>query len=95
MALSRVEGMITDMIRHARRRDKAMGSFDEDLQCNKLYCMSLLVFQKCKCVWCAVDLEYEHGPNQISLDRVDNSKAHLMTNCVLACLSCNHKRCKV
>ena len=43
------------------------------------------------CFWCNTQLDRSTGnrPNSWTLDRLDNSKAHTQTNCVVACFHCN------
>ena len=90
----RMIGMFQEMIRHARNRDKARGFYDEEHHVTIDSLCALIIAQNAKCLWCMRIFEYAPGPKQMSLDRVDNGKAHITVNCVMACLSCNHKRCK-
>jgi hypothetical protein len=90
----RMIGMFQEMIRHARNRDKSRGFYDEEHHVTIDSLCALIIAQNAKCLWCRCIFEYAAGPKQMSLDRVNNSKAHTTVNCVMACLSCNHKRCK-
>jgi phage-related minor tail protein len=51
--------------------------------------------QHCYHCNCEMTLEFStttRNPTQISVQRLDNDLAHIKTNCVLSCFSCNVKR---
>jgi len=46
---------------------------------------------KCSRCNCVLQTQYQKGDlHQWSINRIDNSKAHIMDNCEISCLSCNH-----
>ena len=49
-----------------------------------------------KCFYCSCNLAYggdtKHDRAQWSLDRIDNSKNHHLSNCLVSCLDCNLRR---
>ena len=46
--------------------------------------------QKNACCYCKVSLSGEHGqPHSITLERIDDSKKHILSNIKLACSACN------
>jgi hypothetical protein len=52
----------------------------------------LLVAQRGRCVWCGCVLQQKWvkgDHEQLSVDRIDNDKAHVLDNCQLLCLKCN------
>ena len=52
--------------------------------------------QKNTCCYCKVSLSSGHGqPHSITLERVDDSKRHILTNIKLACSACNSAHRKV
>ena len=79
------------MIRHARSRDKKRGFYDEDEHVDYTFILVSIILQNGQCMHCQKFMT----PETVSLDRLDNDKPHVKLNCVMACLSCNHKRCKV
>ena len=52
----------------------------------------LLEAQRGRCVWCGCVLQQrwvKGDHEQLSVDRIDNDKAHVLDNCQLLCLKCN------
>jgi len=58
--------------------------------------MKILDDQEFKCHYCNCYLEMcgleMYSSEQVSIDRINNSKAHLKDNCVICCLKCNLQR---
>ena len=48
-------------------------------------------YQECTRCRCQLEMEIYNGAvkSNITVDRIDNLKAHLKSNCVLMCLDCN------
>ena len=80
------------MVRDARKRDKARGMYDMySLHVTYEFIVWSVAYQNGNCMWCKERMT----PATVSLDRIDNAKPHVQLNCVMSCISCNHKRCKV
>jgi hypothetical protein len=83
-------------------KDKIRGHKDYDekngFKCNITtnYLKRLLNRSQGTCTFCGCDLKtygYEaNDPDQISIDRIDNTKGHVMGNVVFACWGCNRNR---
>jgi len=58
--------------------------------------VDLLYNSKMKCYYCQgtvkVVYKYKRMSDQWTLDRIDNSKGHIVNNVVISCLQCNLKR---
>lgn len=58
--------------------------------------LNLIITNKLKCYYCnqtcLLFYKYVREPKQWTLDRIDNSIGHNMTNVVISCLQCNLKR---
>jgi hypothetical protein len=46
------------------------------------------------CAYCGINLQHEtkNKPNYSSIERMHNSKGHLIDNCIITCLECNVRR---
>jgi hypothetical protein len=81
---------LKSIIKSCKEVDKYK-NFDNNMALDHIE--ELLKNQNNKCYYCNLNLDIIRGENnlsQISLDRLDNSKGHIIGNCVLSCLFCNH-----
>ena len=55
---------------------------------------NLLLMSNDLCAYCGNNLQHEtrNKPNYSSIERIHNSKGHLIDNCIIICLSCNLQR---
>lgn len=94
------------MVKDARYRDSVrFGKIDDKLFVDAEYCVTMLCWQEGYCANCHVYLNLagtsdsrpkeERVMAMVSIDRKDNTKMHLASNCWLTCLKCNYVRCKV
>ena len=92
-------GKILQMARTAKRNDKEKGIYDVTEYITVRDIITTLLAQKGRCAYaeCCVDLDWQpESKNSLgkstvmSLDRLDNILAHTKSNCVVACLHCNH-----
>ena len=65
-----------------------------EISCREI--CKLLQDSEFKCFYCGEIVSggelLKRDPNQWTLDRIDNSKNHSISNCVIACLQCNLAR---
>lgn len=91
------EKMIRVKINTYFTKDKKKFKFDRDDNYITIeWVKQELESQGNKCLYCANDLELcefkAHERLQFTVDRIDNSKPHLISNCVICCAYCNIKR---
>ena len=89
--------VIRDKIRGLRKFDiKVKRTINDDNFINEDWVRQQLSILKNKCFYCHCDLILlgfdSYDKKQFSIDRIDNSKAHHMDNCVISCLECNLKK---
>ena len=86
--------IIKNWIRVCRHIDKKFKRFDADRFIDTDFLRGLLEdYKKCYYEDCKVEFEYiEKNKNLVTIERINNNKGHVKSNCVLACLSCNSKR---
>jgi hypothetical protein len=79
-----------------RRWGQEVGDFGEPITVERI--ADLLVVQQGRCVYCSAAMVYGLGidrrthPRAVTIERTDNDVPHVITNCVLACHSCNSRR---
>ena len=83
-------------IKSYRAQDIKKDKLNEEKLIKMDECIDKLVLSKMKCYYCNENmlLVYENvrEPKQWTLDRIDNSKGHIIENVVISCLDCNLKR---
>ena len=86
------ENPIKRILGKAKRTDKYAGlicDLTED------HIKELLLNQNNKCYYCTYNLDLEVGESklsQLSIDRMDSYINHIIGNCVMSCLFCNHAK---
>lgn len=89
-----VEEVIGNKIEGHKREDRAQGRGECTLTVEQVKEM----LEECKgcCAHCGLEVKtqgYEcKASRQLSIDRVDNSKAHTRENCVVSCYGCNLRK---
>jgi hypothetical protein len=91
------EFVINEKIRSLKKIDiLRKREYQEEHYISLEWAMKNLDDQEFKCIYCNAYLEmcgFEmYSPEQVSIDRINNSKAHLKDNCVICCLKCNLQR---
>ena len=85
---------IKQWIIHCRHNDKKFNRFDSDHFIDTDFLKGLIEdYEKCFYQDCKVKMQYtEYGSNMATIERLDNTKGHTKSNCVLCCLECNLKK---
>ena len=89
-----LEITIKNMIKNSKKSDrKSNRNYQESDYISIEFLTSLFNNNpELTCYHCDIKCQYlEYNPTLITIERLDNSLAHIKTNCVLACLSCNSK----
>lgn len=81
----------TLMMLKTKSQDKLKGR-ENDLTYDNV--KNLLMSCNDLCAYCGDNLQHEtrNKPNYSSIERIDESKGHLIDNCLITCLDCNIKR---
>lgn len=77
---------------HKRADKKAGRTWDEGTYITVSDVLTMAARQNCQCVECFCTLQLVWAPRdhfQVSIDCIDDSKAHTRDNCRLVCLRCN------
>lgn len=76
-----------------KQTDKKKKIYDRINFIDKIF-LKNLVEDINNCVYCKVKLTYEGNRphNLATIERVNNNKGHIKSNCLLACFKCNNKR---
>lgn len=78
-----------------KTQDKIAGrTVDEKTFVTAEWFLNKMSDQLMKCHHCGCHFSILDNKSNFSLDRINNNLAHTMNNCVVACNSCNCKRCK-
>ncbi len=81
------------LVSHCKYSDK---KFNRECNITTEFIHKMLHHQTYRCFYCDCVLSLINGNrlhNQASVDRVDNSFGHVISNCVMSCISCNdHKK---
>ena len=85
---------ISQWIRHCRHSDKKSNRFDANHFIDTDFLKGLIEdYKTCFYQDCQVQLQYvDYKSNMATIERLDNAKGHIKSNCVLCCKSCNNKR---
>ena len=87
----KIEFIQKNMISSSRKSDKKYNRYDADNFIDKCFLEGLFEDSN-KCHYCDVEFTYnEVCDTLVSIERLNNSIGHIKSNCVLACLSCNHR----
>jgi len=76
----------------SKQSDKKYNRFDVDRFIDKCF-LKELVKDYPNCYYCEVQLQYfDFNDTLATIERLDNSKGHIKSNCVIACRKCNLSR---
>ena len=83
------------MVAHSRSEDKKKNRYNPVGYIDRNFLEMQLILQNSKCFYCGSQMEYGVGFSRkrqrgLTVERLDNSKGHLKTNCVLCCFGCQH-----
>lgn len=82
---------ITHMIRGSKQHDKKYNRYDPDNFIDYDYCNELITNSGMVCCYCSQSLQLiNYAPDEISIERIDNSIGHIKGNVKISCLGCNH-----
>jgi len=72
--------------------DKKYNRYDADRFIDRCF-LKELIKDFPNCYYCEVELQYiEYNDTLATIERLDNSKGHIKSNCVIACRKCNLSR---
>ncbi len=83
------------MVNHSRKADKKSNrEYAVDEYVTKAYLESIRRQQENMCCYCGIEMQNVNRmlPDGATVQRLDNTLAHVKTNCVLACHQCNVRR---
>jgi hypothetical protein len=87
----KIEFIQKTMIKSSRRRDKKSNRYDANHFIDKPFLEGLFEDSQ-NCHYCNVEFTYNEFCNTlVTIERLNNSIGHIKSNCVLACLNCNHR----
>jgi hypothetical protein len=89
---SRCKNWVTMLVNNCKKHDKAQNRY---FDLTEKWINKILDHQEWCCFHCDKYLLLENGTrdyDQVSIDRIDNSKGHSKGNVVLSCLDCNLRR---
>jgi hypothetical protein len=87
----KIEYIQKQMISHSRQGDKKHNRYDPDNFIDKCFLEGLFEDSQ-NCHYCNVEFTYNEVCNTlVTIERLNNSIGHIKSNCVLACLNCNHR----
>jgi hypothetical protein len=93
-----IERALARKIEQHKRADKLAGrTWVEGTYVTVTDVLEMAAHQSCRCAecFCALQFEWEPGDHfQVSIDRIDDYKAHTSENCRLVCLRCNKAKLK-
>jgi len=81
-------------ISNSKQADIKYNRYDPENFITKEYCKQIIDECKGICYYCNCQLDWKPGvyPNRATIERLNNSKGHVIGNCVVACFICNAKR---
>ena len=80
---------INNWISHSRSSDKKRDRYDPNNFIDKCF-LKGLVEDYPNCYYCTIPLQYIKFQDDLStIERIDNSRGHIKSNCVIACRKCN------
>ena len=82
------------IVRDSKRFDIRKGIYDRENLVDKEFLLAQNEKQRTMCFYCDVPMA-QHNRNirqGLTLERLDVSKGHIKSNCVLCCKSCNSRR---
>ena len=89
-----IDKTIKTIINCSRVSDKKKHRYDPDNFIDYWF-IQRLIDEHPVCYWsdCRVELQYvKYQENLATIERLDNRIGHIKSNCVLACLKCNHMK---
>jgi len=90
---SPLELTIRRLIDNSRTTDKKLGLHDIDNFIDKKFVYNLVDKCSMKCYYCKCNMTAGNScSTHLSIERLDTTLGHIKSNCVLACLKCNHKK---
>jgi len=76
----------------SKQSDKKYNRYDADRFIDRCF-LKELINDFPNCYYCEVELQYiEYNDTLATIERLDNSKGHIKSNCVIACRKCNLSR---
>jgi len=73
----------------SKQSDKKYNRYDADRFIDKCFLKELIKDYR-NCYYCEVELQYvDNNDTLATIERLDNSKGHIKSNCVIACRKCN------
>ena len=95
MVKSNQKNWAVRMVVTSRSEDKMRNRYNPVGYIDKNFLEMQLIRQNSRCFYCGSRMEYGVGFSRTSrrgltVERLDNSKGHLKTNCVLCCSGCQH-----
>ena len=102
LAKSNQKNWAVRMVISSRREDKKRNRYNPVGFIDKHFLEMQLILQNSRCFYCGSQMEYGVGFSRrsrrgLTVERLDNSKGHLKTNCVFCCCGCqsiNHPQNK-
>ena len=92
----RKKNLIKCKIEVYKTKDKMRGrKWEDDEYITQTWIREELYLCKLKCHYCNCEMKTEfdkYDQKQWSVDRMENSKAHIKENCCICCLGCNNRR---
>ena len=82
------------IVRDAKRFDKLKGIYNPAESIDTEFLLGLNEKQRTRCFYCEIPMAQHNRniPQGLTLERLDTSKGHIKSNCVLCCKRCNSKR---
>jgi hypothetical protein len=86
-----------NLVGNHRISDVSKGLYDKDNHITTKYLLALKKYNGDKCYYCECILDWEDKQHirrdkQVTLQRKDNKKGHIIGNCVWCCFECNVKK---
>jgi len=83
---------IKNWICNSKKSDKKYNRYDADRFIDKCF-LKELVKDYPNCYYCEIELQYfDNNDTLATIERLNNSKGHIKSNCVIACRKCNLSR---
>jgi hypothetical protein len=83
------------MVISTRQSDILYNRYVPSEHINYEHLKELLFESMQKCYHCGNDMQLEHYKDDLcTIERIDNSRGHVIGNCVFACRTCNYKLSK-
>jgi len=89
--LYKLKRMICNSIKYDIQNDM----YNETNYVDMEHLFKLMEIQSGCCVYCGLEMlvdDFTQSKDGVSIQRIDNSKGHIKTNCIMSCLNCNITR---